>query len=168
MRIIIAFMAFAAGFAWAKGGQRDCPANLEPEHLYIIAEGPNPPLAGRTAIVPMDKYGRFETDGMINGTPARFFVDTGATSIVISEDHAAAIGLRLTAADFVGRAMTASGVVALARATVEKIDIGAVSITNVPVAVQRGRGMDSIALGVPFLVRLRSMEYRGGHLFLSQ
>lgn len=33
-------------------------------------------------------------DGLINGSPVRFLVDTGATSVAMSERHAARLGLR--------------------------------------------------------------------------
>ncbi|MCB1924258.1 MAG: TIGR02281 family clan AA aspartic protease [Gammaproteobacteria bacterium] len=41
-----------------------------------------------------DSRGGYFVDGLINGSPVRFLVDTGATSVAMSERHAAQLGLQ--------------------------------------------------------------------------
>lgn len=68
-----------AGFAWHEQRQR---ASLLP---YT--------LAGGELVIPRSPDGHFYVDGEVNHTPVRFLVDTGASSVAISDETARAAGL---------------------------------------------------------------------------
>ena len=144
----------------------ECP---EVAATYVISSAPPLPSVGRSTVLEMDKYGRFNFEGKLNGMPVPMFLDTGATSVVIGMRHAKQLGIHVNARDFTGRAQTANGIIRFARATVVSIEVGDVIVRNVPVAVQDADLFDSVALGMPFINRLQGgMEIKGGKLLLKQ
>ena len=155
-----------AGLAIAFFTWPECPDIGE---TYVITSGPPTVPSGKFVMIEMDKHGRFNFDGKLNGTPVPMFLDTGATSVVIGMRHAKQLGIRVNARDFTGRAQTASGIVRFARVTVSSIEVGNVIVRNVPVAVQEVDLFGSVALGTPFISRLQGgVEIKGGTLLLKQ
>ena len=110
--------------------------------------------------------GHFDATALVDGTPVRFLVDTGATGIILSARDAAAIGIDLDALRFDVRTQTANGEGRAARARVESLAVGPIQRRDVRVLVaDRGRLGRSL-LGQEFLSSLSSYERRGDRLTL--
>ncbi len=103
----------------------------------------------------------------VDGTDIEFVVDTGATSIVLSEQDARAIGIDPDALRFTGRAATANGEVRTARTTLENVYIGDVSEGNLRAWVNEGE-LDTSLLGMDYLQRFRSVQITGSKLILER
>jgi aspartyl protease family protein len=106
---------------------------------------------GSEIVLPADSGGHFFAAGAINGRPARFVVDTGATLVAISEREADRLGLEWRSGP---RAMTATaggGVVAHGL-TLHSLRIGDVEVFDVAALVVPA-DMPVILLGNSFLTR---------------
>ena len=75
---------------------------------------------------------------LINGTPIRFLIDTGASDIVLSQSDAKLIGIATENLDYSRVYETANGAGHGAMATVSSLTVGPVSFHDVPVSDQSG------------------------------
>ncbi|MEX0298098.1 MAG: TIGR02281 family clan AA aspartic protease [Kordiimonas sp.] len=101
----------------------------------------------------------------LNGVPLKFMVDTGASNIVLSPDDAEKAGFSAHTLTYNGVAQTANGSVRYARATATSLQIGDLTLYDVPVTVN-GAKMDGSLLGMSVLKRFSSIEFRGDTLIL--
>lgn len=124
--------------------------------------------AGRSHRIKADRQGHFITTARMNGRKVEVLVDTGATSVAINKSTARRLGLRLIPSDFKYKVNTANGSVKAATATIDRIDLGRVTVTDVRVAVLPDKSLDGTLLGMSFLNELRSFEFRNGELLLTQ
>lgn len=109
--------------------------------------------------------GHFWVDAEVNGSTVRFVVDTGATSVVLSEEDADRAGLRLSPRDYTQLQRTAGGTVRAAPVTLREVRIGALGLSDVEAAVNPALSGVSL-LGMTFLNRLDGYEVRGDTLNL--
>lgn len=108
--------------------------------------------AGDTAIVlPMGQGGHFSATGTINGKSVNFMVDTGATSIAMSQAEANRIGLDWKRGR-PGMTQTANGPVPVYAVNLTSVRVGGVEIANVA-AVVLPNEMPVVLLGNSFLNR---------------
>lgn len=105
--------------------------------------------------------GHFYASGMINGHPVRFMVDTGATSVALSEDLARQIGLPFGAKT---EGYTANGMTEQWLTTIDEIDIGGVRLQRVAAAILPNMD-EEVLLGMSFL-RHFDWQQQGGELRL--
>ena len=108
--------------------------------------------------------GMFQADGTINGVPVRFLVDTGASTVALSEDTARALGIDLSDG-IPGMASTASGTAPMMMIRLKSVSIGQLTVRNVPAGVVLGSYPDVPLLGTSFLNNF-DMERRGNQLDL--
>jgi aspartyl protease family protein len=109
--------------------------------------------AAREIVLTAGLGGHFVTQGLINGKPVQFMVDTGATSIAMSRADAERIGLDWKA----GRPMvssTANGLVQVHGLTLSAVRVGEVTLSNVA-AVVVPAPMPHVLLGNSFLSRFQ-------------
>lgn len=106
---------------------------------------------GRSIVLPMGPGGHFGGQGQINGRSVRFLVDTGATTVALSQAEASRIGLdwrrgqpQLT--------QTANGTVPVHALTLDSVRIGTVELANVAAVVVPAE-MPAVLLGNSFLNR---------------
>jgi aspartyl protease family protein len=111
--------------------------------------------------------GHFRVEALVDGTPVRFLVDTGASGIVLSPADARRIGFDPESLSFTGIAETANGTVRTASVRLGSVEIGPIRMTDLPASVNRAAMRGSL-LGMSFLERLRSFEVRDGVLILRQ
>ena len=108
--------------------------------------------AGDTAIVlAMGPGGHFNAAGSINGKPVNFMVDTGATTIALSQGEANRIGLDWKRGR-PGLSSTANGPVPVYAVNLSSVRVGTVEIANVA-AVVVPSDMPQVLLGNSFLNR---------------
>lgn len=111
-----------------------------------------------------NKQGHVFLDAVVNGSPVRFLVDTGATLVALTMRDAAAAGLGRSDLVFSGRTSTANGVARVAPVRLRELRIGQFAAGDVPAVVGENLGMS--LLGQSFLSRLESYEMRDGVLTL--
>lgn len=97
--------------------------------------------------------GHFVTGGSINGKAVEFVVDTGATSISMSQSDAERIGLKYREGQR-GMANTANGQVPVHRVMLTSVRVGEVLIYNVEAMVIPAQ-MPYVLLGNSFLTRFQ-------------
>jgi aspartyl protease family protein len=109
--------------------------------------------------------GHFYVDAVVEGTPVRFLVDTGATLVVLSPADARRIGFGAGELAFTASAETANGTVRFAPVSLRNVELGPFRLTDVAAAVNEA-DMDRSLLGVSFLSRLGGYDVRGDRLTL--
>lgn len=97
--------------------------------------------------------GHFITEGKINGQAVSFMVDTGASTIALSQGDADRIGLTYKNGKR-GIARTANGDVPFHAVTLNSVRVGDVEVANVEASVLPGN-MPHVLLGNSFLTRFQ-------------
>lgn len=108
---------------------------------------------GSRIVLPVGPGGHFYSQGSINGKAVVFLVDTGATTVSISQSEADAIGLKYRDGQR-GMVNTANGSVTAWRITLNSVRIGDVQVFNVD-AVVMPASMSQVLLGNSFLTRFQ-------------
>ncbi len=107
--------------------------------------------AGSAIVLPMGAGGHFSAAGSINGKQVNFLVDTGATSVALSQGEANRIGLEWKRGR-PGISQTANGTVPVYAVNLTSVRVGDVEIANVA-AVVVPSDMPMVLLGNSFLNR---------------
>ena len=118
-----------------------------------VGEATPAPFSGRQIVMSAGPGGHFTTIGSINGQTTQFLVDTGATSIAISQIEAERMGLRFRE----GRRLmtqTANGAVPAFQVQLASVRIGEVEVRNVEAIVIPAQ-MSHVLLGNSFLTRFQ-------------
>jgi len=122
---------------------------------------------GRTAVTLVrSNSGHFEAVAGVNKGSIRFLVDTGASMIVLSADDARSVGIDPAGLSYTVLTQTANGTGRSARARIERLYLGGIERTNVPVLVAEPGRLNTSLLGQQFLESLSSYEKRGDRLTL--
>ncbi|MCV6584100.1 MAG: TIGR02281 family clan AA aspartic protease [Marinibacterium sp.] len=124
-------------------------------------------LEGERVEVPRSGDGHYHLRVAVNGVPVSFVVDTGATSVVLTRDDAARVGLDPDDLAFIGRANTANGTVRTAPVRLETMTLGDVTDRNVAASVNEGELFQSL-LGMSYLNRWGRIEIESGRLVLTR
>lgn len=122
---------------------------------------------GGTVTVTRRSDGTFRVRGQVGGTSQDFLFDTGASSVVLTAENAAALGFRPAAGDFNARVSTANGSTSAAPIQLEALSVGTITEHNVNAMVARPGALRENLLGQTFLDRLGSYEVRGDRLILT-
>jgi aspartyl protease family protein len=97
--------------------------------------------------------GHFITNGSINGKSVRFMVDTGATTVAMSQADAERIGLNYRNGQ-TAYVRTANGQVSVHRVTLSSVRINGVQVYDVDATVLPSQ-MDFVLLGNSYLTRFQ-------------
>jgi len=95
--------------------------------------------------------GHYYVDGTINGTPIRFVVDTGASTVAINRQHARRIGLLYRVDGQPMMVETASGQARAYRVRLKSVKARALELTDVEGVVIDGDYPSTALLGQSFL-----------------
>lgn len=114
-----------------------------------LGAGGAAPGAGSTIVLPAGPGGHFSSAGTINGKQVTFLVDTGATSVSISQSEANRIGLDWKRGR-PGLSHTANGTVPVYAVNLAAVRVGDVELNNVPGVVVPS-DMPMVLLGNSFL-----------------
>lgn len=110
--------------------------------------------------------GNFSVTAQLNGARITMVLDTGASSLVLTQDAAKAAGLPVEVLNYAVSVDTANGRTRAAPVTLDRVSIGGIEERAVPaLIVQRGQLRTSL-LGMTFLNRLESWEVRGDKLVM--
>jgi aspartyl protease family protein len=115
------------------------------------------------------RNGHFHAEADINGRRIGVMVDSGASLVALSFEHAQSLGIFVRDQDFTMRSSTANGVIAIAPVMIDRISIGNIVVRNVQAAVSaRGVDMGEPLLGMSFLSRLAKVEMNAGRMILQE
>lgn len=110
--------------------------------------------------------GEFAVRAAINGAGVSMLVDTGASSVVLSQEAARAAGLPLDFLTYDVPVETANGRVKAAAVVLDNIIVGGIVERRVPALVSPAGVLRSSLLGMTFLSRLEAFEFRGDRLVM--
>lgn len=117
--------------------------------------------------VTVNRRGRhFEVVGSVNGDRQQFLIDTGASTIVLTESNARDAGYDPDSLNFRIPVSTANGVAMAARISGLDIVIGGIERRGLIALVARDSQIDSNLLGMNFLDTLSSFEFQRDRMIL--
>lgn len=118
----------------------------------------------REVFLERNRYGHYVADGVINGQPVTFMLDTGATMVAVPAHLAAKLGIQR------GRAMqfqTANGIARGFAARLDEVALGPITLRDVDAGITNGMSGDEVLLGMSFLKHIEFTQ-RGDTLTLRQ
>ena len=119
---------------------------------------------GRDVEVVRGHGGDFAMTARINGARVAMVLDSGATSVVLTQEAAKAAGLPIEVLDYTVNVDTANGRTRAAPITLDRVTVGGLSERAVPALVVQQGQLKNNLLGMSFLNRLDSWEVRGDRL----
>ena len=161
--VVVQFLKDGTGFLRRVGGN---VLTAVPEEVATAPEqGGRELVEGRALSVRAGAGGHFWVNATIDGVKVRFVVDTGATTVTLRPDDALRLGLNPASLDFSEVYRTANGIVRGAPVTLRSVRIGELRRENVRATVSEAQ-MSVSLLGMSFLSRLRSYEFKGNRLIM--
>lgn len=131
------------------------------QRLKAEATG-QPIVSGEEMRVPMAEDGHFWVQGLVNGKPVRFLVDSGASNTTIAGATAAGAGVEKgTLTQYIN---TANGRALVHKAYADRLELGAIERTDFPVDINAND--DTNILGMNFLSSLAGWRVEGNYLVL--
>ncbi len=119
---------------------------------------------GRNVEVVRGRDGDFAVGAHINGARVAMVLDTGASSVVLTQEAAKAAGLPIEVLDYTVNVDTANGRTRAAPVTLDRLAVGGLTERAVPALVAQAGQLKTNLLGMTFLNRLESWEVRGDRL----
>jgi aspartyl protease family protein len=121
---------------------------------------------GRDVQVVRGNSGDFAVVAHINGARIPMVLDTGASSVVLTQEAAKAAGLPLEVLNYTVNVDTANGRTRAAAVTLDRLAVGGLTERAVPALVAQSGQLKNNLLGMSFLNRLASWEVRGDQLLM--
>jgi aspartyl protease family protein len=121
---------------------------------------------GRTVELARAQAGDFQIATSVNGKKVPMVLDTGASSVILTDDAAKAAGLPLEMVKYSISIDTANGRTRAAAVTLDRLAIGNIVERSVPALIAQPGQLKTSLLGMSFLNRLESWEVRGDRLLL--
>jgi aspartyl protease family protein len=117
--------------------------------------------------IPRDTAGNYTTVGSINGRTVDMLVDTGASTIAMSETEAKRLGIPYWLKGEKARVRTASGFAGAYAVTLDQVRVGGITVQQVRAFVVEGNNPKRVLLGMSFLNRVE-MENVGNLMVLRK
>jgi aspartyl protease family protein len=171
MRQILIFAAavlLAGGYFARYADQAVVHPSAQTAAVESAHEPRQPVTSGRSLVLDSDRQGHFKTEARIDGRYIDFLVDTGASLVVLRETDAARAGIRPRPSDYTAIVSTANGKIKAAPAKLDRIELGGITVYDVPALVLPDEVLGQNLLGTSFLSRLKRYEYANGRLVLEQ
>jgi aspartyl protease family protein len=121
---------------------------------------------GRNVEVVRGHGGDFAVNAHVNGARVPMVLDTGASSVVLTQQAAKAAGLPIEVLSYTVDVDTANGRTRAAPVTLDRLAVGGLIERGVPALVVQPGQLKNNLLGMTFLNRLESWEVRGDRLNL--
>ena len=126
------------------------------------------PSARRQAFLSIRDDGHYWARTVVNRKASvDFMVDTGASTVAVTQEDARRMGFRPDDLDYTMRIRTPGGETLGAEIFIDSIKVGQVEVRNVHAMVMREE-LEQSLLGMSFLRELYSYEFRGDRLILRQ
>jgi aspartyl protease family protein len=122
---------------------------------------------GRTVEVARSNGGDFAIAAQINGARVHMVLDTGASSVVLTQSDAKAAGLPIDLLDYSVSIDTANGRTRAASVTLDRLAVGSLEEKSVEALVVQPGQLQMSLLGMSFLNRLQSWQVVGDRLVLK-
>jgi aspartyl protease family protein len=122
---------------------------------------------GRTVEVARTGAGDFAIAADVNGARVHMVLDTGASSVVLTQDDAKAAGLPIALLDYTVSIDTANGRTRAAPVTLDRIAVGGLQERSIDALVVQPGQLQTSLLGMSFLNRLQSWQVVGDRLVLK-
>ncbi|MCX4197529.1 TIGR02281 family clan AA aspartic protease, partial [Methylobacterium organophilum] len=156
-------LALVIGYSY-----RDRIQDVGARVLGDLRPGSATPGADGSVTVTRRADGDFRVDAEVNGRVQPFLFDTGASSVVLTAENAAALGLTPAPAEFTARVSTANGVTYAAPTQLDSLSVGTITERRVNAMVAKPGALSANLLGQTFLSRLSGYEVRGDRLILRR
>lgn len=124
--------------------------------------------SGGTMRLRADAQGHYSGDFRINGRQVQGLIDTGATYVALNESFARRLGYTGNQLDFRYSVDTANGKTKAAHVTLDRVEIGGISVRDVEAFVLKDGALSSTLVGMSFLRKLASYSVADGSLSLKQ
>lgn len=126
-------------------------------------------VAGRAEVtVARAADGHFRLDAKANGASVSFLVDSGASTVTLTEADAAAAGIDLSQVVYSTPIQTANGRAFAAPTRIRELAVGGIVERDLDALIARSDALDRSLLGMNFLDRLSSWAVGGDRLTLRQ
>lgn len=158
------FTGFAGGTA-APASQTQAASDVPPDDVDPAAPGQRLAQGVDEVVIAPGPRGHYLVVAAVNGVDVQFLVDTGASTVTLTEDDARRVGLSPQTLDYSATYRTANGEIAAAPVTFREIRIQDLEIAGVSGTVTRAPLHISL-LGMSFLSRLAGYEVRDDALVL--
>lgn len=126
---------------------------------------PRQSAEGGNLRIGMAADGHYWVEGTIDGTEARFLIDSGATVTALSSETARTAGIEPDTRRIPVIMQTANGPVEARRGMVTELVIGSIHMRDVPVVIAPQFGKINV-IGMNMLSRLKSWQVRDGEMLL--
>jgi len=168
--LILAVAALVAGGYLARYADQAVTIQSPPQAAAVqVSDQPQQVSAGQHKMeLASGRDGHFRVDARVDGQHIDFMVDTGASLVIMRETDAAQVGLHPMPRDYTAIVSTANGRIKAAPAKLERIEVGDITVFDVPALVLPDEVLSQNLLGVSFLSRLRRYEYANGRMLLEQ
>ena len=122
-------------------------------------------IVGDEVRIRMSRDGHFWANVRVNGVERRMLIDSGATITALSDETAAAARIKRDSDLVPVMLRTANGLTSARPGTVEELQVGSITATNLKVVTSPALGGFDV-LGMNFLSRLASWRVEGQTLVL--
>jgi aspartyl protease family protein len=139
----------------------------------IAAEAPSPELPERRssgyreALLAADQRGQYAAEVLVNGSPVRMLIDTGATQVCVSASTARRLALSSSGGRSL-RIQTANGQSIASPTILRSLSLEGLYMNDVEALILAPEAGEVNLLGESFLKRLVSVEQHNGALVLRQ
>lgn len=122
---------------------------------------------GRTVEVARTSSGDFDISARVNGVRVPMVLDTGASSVVLTQQDARAVGLPLEVLNYTVSIDTANGRTRAAQVTFDRLAVGGLEERSVEALIVQPGQLRTSLLGMSFLNRLQSWQVSGDRLVMN-
>lgn len=169
--LIFAVAALAAGVYVARYADKTVVEADTPQAAAVqsVEQQPAQVSAGQHRMeLTSGRDGHFRVEARVDGRHIDFLVDTGASVVILRESDAAQVGLHPMPRDYTAIVSTANGRTKAAPTKLDRIEIGDITVFDVPALIMPDESLATNLLGTAFLSRLRRYEYADGRMLLEQ
>lgn len=135
------------------------------QRLKLAAYPQNGIVAGGTLRIPMDSDGHFRVRATLNGMPATFLIDSGATTTAVSSATVERAGIAVDPAGFGVAIETANGTIIARRINIGRLQVGPITREHFAAITAPEFGETNV-LGMNFLSSLNRWGVEGSILLL--
>jgi aspartyl protease family protein len=125
-----------------------------------------PAARGKMVEITRSRGGEFAVAVHINGVRIPMMLDTGASSVVLTQEAAKAAGLPLQVLSYSVNVETANGRAHAAPVTIDRLAVGNIVERSIPALIAQPGQLRTSLLGMSFLNRLEGWEVRGDRLVM--